>query len=80
MSYGAAAKYMKKSKTFVSKWMKRYSEVKNVDGLPDRGSVRKTTKKEDRMILQAFEKNPRLSLSDGQAILRETGLNVSCYT
>ena len=32
MSYGAAAKYMKKSKAFVSKWVKRYSEVKNASG------------------------------------------------
>jgi len=28
MSYGAAAKYMKKSKTFVSKGAKHYSDVK----------------------------------------------------
>jgi len=28
MSYEAAAKYMKKSKTFASKWMKRYSVKK----------------------------------------------------
>jgi len=41
--------------------MKRYSDVKNVDDLPDRSSVQKTTKK-DRVILRVFEKNPRLSL------------------
>jgi len=45
--YGATAKYMKKLKTFVSKWVKRFSDVKNVDDLLDRGSVQKTTKKED---------------------------------
>lgn len=36
MSYVAVAKYMKKSKIFVSKWVKRYSEVKNIDDLPNR--------------------------------------------
>jgi len=33
MLYGAAAKYVKKSKIFVSKWVKRYSDIKNVDDL-----------------------------------------------
>jgi len=60
MSYGTAAKYMKKPKTFVNKWVKRYSDVKNVGDLSDRGSVQKATK--NRMILRMFEKNPRLSL------------------
>lgn len=32
------------------------------------------------MILRVFEKNPRLSLRDRQAILRKKGLNVSCDT
>lgn len=80
MSYAAAAKYMKKSKTFVSKWVKRYSEVKNVDDLPNRGSTQKTTKKEDKMILRVFEKNSRLSLRGGQAVLLKKGLDVSCDT
>jgi len=43
MLYEAAAKYMKKLKTFVSKWMKRYS-VKN-DDLPVSSAVQKMTKK-----------------------------------
>lgn len=80
MSYGVAAKYMRKSKTFVSKWAKRYSEVKNVNDLPNRGSMQKTTKKEDRMILRVFEKNSCLSLRGGQAVLRKKGLNVLCDT
>jgi len=45
MSYKAAAKYMKKSKTYVNKWVKHYFNVKNIDDLPDCGSVQKTTKK-----------------------------------
>ncbi|XP_020296123.1 uncharacterized protein LOC109861050 [Pseudomyrmex gracilis] len=80
MSYATAAKYMKKSKTYVSKWVKRYSEVENVDDLENRGSAQKTTKREDNMILQVFEKNSQLSLRRGQAILRKKGLNVSCKT
>lgn len=80
MSYGAAAKYMKKSKAYVSKWVKRYLEVKNVDDLPDRGFTPKTTKKEDKMILKVFEKNSSLSLRGGQAILQRKGLNISCDT
>lgn len=71
MSYGAAAKYMRKSKTFVSNWAKRYSEVKNVDNLPNCASMQKTTRKENRMILRVFKKNSCLSLRDGQAVLRK---------
>jgi len=48
MSYEAAAKYMKKSKTFVSN--KTLFQRKNID-LLDRGFVQKPTKKEDRVIL-----------------------------
>jgi len=66
MSYGAAAKYMKKS--FISKWVKRYSNVKNVThDLPDCGSVQKPTKKDNRV----FEKNFCLSLRGGQVILHK---------
>jgi len=51
MSY-RAVKYMKMSKTFVNKWMKLFRRnyfVKNIDNLPDCGSVQKTMKKEDRV-------------------------------
>jgi len=67
---------MKKSKTFVNKWVKRYSNVKNVDNLPDHGSMQKMTKKKNRVI----EKNLRLSLRGGQAVLRKKNLNISCDT
>lgn len=39
MFHAAAAKYMRKSKSFVSKWVKRYKETKTVDDLPERGSI-----------------------------------------
>ncbi|EFN89470.1 hypothetical protein EAI_06071 [Harpegnathos saltator] len=71
MSYQTAAKYMKKSKTFVSKWMNRCVEVKNVDDLPERGSIQKTTDKEDKLILQMFANNIRLLLRGEQAALKE---------
>jgi len=32
------------------------------------------------VILLVFEKNPRLSLRDGQAVLRKKDLNISCDT
>jgi len=48
--------------------MKRYSDIKNVDDLPNRGSVQKMTKK-DRVILdRVFEKNSRLSSHGGQVV------------
>jgi len=69
MSYGTAAKYMKLSKIFISKLVKCYSDVKNVNyNLPDRNSVQKPTKKY-RKILRVFEKNSHLSLRIGQTIL-----------
>jgi len=36
----AAAKYMRKSESFVKKWVKRYLEVGNVDDLSERGLSR----------------------------------------
>jgi len=76
MSYEVAIKYMKKSKTFVSKWVKRYSDIKNVDDLSNHGSVQKTMKKKDEVILRVFEKNPRLLLHGGQVVLRKKSLNI----
>jgi len=76
MSYASVTKYMKKSKIFVSKWVKRYS-VKNVDDLSDRGSIQKGRKRR-RMILWVFEKNPRLLLCGGQVILYKKDPNISC--
>ena len=40
MFYTAAAKYIKKSKSFVKKWVKRYKANKTVDDLPERGKSR----------------------------------------
>ena len=45
MTHASTAKYMRKSKSFVTKWMNRYLEVKNVDDFPDRDSVNKVSQK-----------------------------------
>ena len=37
MFYTAAAKYIKKWKSFVKKWVERYKVNKTVDDLPERG-------------------------------------------
>jgi len=59
--------------------MKRYSDVKNVNELPNRDSVQKT--KKDKMILdRVFEKNPRLLSHGDQVVLRKKSLNISCNT
>ena len=37
MSYTAVANYIKKSKSFVKKWVEHYKDNKTVDDLPERG-------------------------------------------
>ena len=80
MSRKAAAKYIKKSKAFVNKWLKRFEETKTVDDLPERGVKRKTTDKEEKQIVNMFSSNPGLSLRQGQARLKKKGLRISCET
>lgn len=80
MSYSAAAKYIKKSRAFVEKWVKRFKESKNVDDLPDRGLTGKVTKKSLKLILALFSRNPSLSLRQGQAKLKQKGLDISHVT
>lgn len=57
MSRDQAAHYMKKSKVFVSKWLKRYFHE-----LPDRDKSKKTSVTEDKRIVHIFVKNALLSL------------------
>ena len=68
MSREAAAKYIKKSKAFVNKWLKRFEETKTVDDLSGRGMKRKTTNKEETQIASMFSSNPGLSLRQGQEL------------
>lgn len=80
MSFAAAAKYIKKSKAFVQKWVRRFKISKNVDDLPDRGSRGSVSKKDEKVIMNMFLRNPGLSLRRGQAKLRQKGINISHVT
>ncbi|XP_018398950.1 PREDICTED: uncharacterized protein LOC108776745 [Cyphomyrmex costatus] len=80
MTQTAAAKYMQKSKQFVSKWVKRYKEVKNVDDYPNRGSVGVVSEKDEKVICTLFSKNPTLSLREGAQELSKKGLIISHET
>lgn len=80
MSQSAAAKYMRKSKAFVQKWVQRYKVAKNVDDLPERGSIGKVDKKDEERIVNLFSRNPGLTLRQGQAKLKAKGLDISYET
>lgn len=66
MSRDQIVYYMKKSKALVSKWVKRYSQTKTVDYLPDRYKSKKTSVAKHNRIVQLFAKNPLLSFRSGQ--------------
>ncbi|KMQ87689.1 transposable element tcb1 transposase [Lasius niger] len=79
MSQSAAAKYMRMSKAFV-KWIQRYSVAKNVDDLPERGLIGKLDKRDEKIIVNLFSRNPALTLRQGQAKLKSKGLDISYET
>ena len=76
LSYARAAKVLRKSKAFVQKWVKRFTEVGNVDDLPERGRARATTSKQDEMIVRLFRRNSTLTLRQGQTLPRKNGLQI----
>lgn len=76
----AAAKYMGKSKQFVSKWINRYKKVGNVDYFPDRGSASKVSKKDEKKILALFSKDPTLTLREAAVKLKAKGVDISYGT
>lgn len=80
LSYKSAAKYIKKSESFVKKWVKRFLDVGNVNDLPKRGSCRTTNKQEDREIIRLFKDSPCLSLRTAQLKLRKRGIETSLNT
>ena len=80
MSQLAAAKYMKKSKSFVQKWVQRYNVAKNVDALPECGLICKVNKKDDKKIVNLFSRNPGLTLRQRQAKLKQKDLDISYET
>ena len=65
LSYTRAAKVLRKYKEFVQKWVKRFTEVGNVDDLPERGRSHATTSKQDEMIVRLFRRNSTLTLRQG---------------
>jgi len=74
MSFAAASRYMGKSVSFVKKWVQRYNDVKNVDDLPERGTRRSTSEKNDKAILKIFAKNPGCSLRKAKLLLSKKGI------
>ena len=74
LSYARAAKVLRKSKAFVQKWVKRFTEVGNVDDLLERGRSREMTSKQDEMIMHLFRRNSTITLRQGQTLLRKKGL------
>lgn len=80
LTYLAAAKVIKKSKTFVSKWVKRYESHQNVDDFDERGLKRSTSQKQDKIIVQLFKKKPTLRLRQARNLLANKGIDVSINT
>lgn len=80
MSSVAAAKYIKKSKSFVKKWVNHYSLHKNVDDLPDRGITRTSTRRQDSVIIQLFEENHSLTLDQAVKKLAKKNIHLSVST
>ena len=80
MSFSSAAKYIKKSKTFVAKWVQRYTESKNVDDLPECGSSTQYNKKNIKKILDICNKDQPLSLRQDQTELSKKGVKISIKT
>jgi len=80
LTYAQASKVLRKSKSFVEKWVKQYKEVANVDDLLNRGLSRTTTSRGDKTIVHLFEQNPTLTLRQARNQLLEKGINIGINT
>lgn len=80
MSVRQAAKYIKRSVSFVNFWLKQYKQHGNIDDRVGRGLDRCTSKKQDKLICSLFLKNPTLSLKQAQQKLIAKGVKVSINT
>lgn len=80
LSIAATAKYMKKSEGFVRRWIEQYKREQNVNDQPNVKPNRASTSKEDKRIVEVFDKNPGLSLRAGEERLRRSKINVSRET
>lgn len=80
MSIAAIARYMKKNRSFVQRWIDHYKREKNVNDHPRMQPQRASTSREDKRIVQVFEQNPGISLDQGVQRLRRLNINVSRST
>lgn len=80
MTFAATAKFLKRSKDFVRKWVNRYKDTNTVDDLPNRGLKRSTTVREDKVVVELFKRKDSLTLRRGQELLRREGVNMSIMT
>lgn len=80
LSFVSAAKVIKKSKSFVEKWVKRFDLYKNVDDYDERGTKRVTSKKQDKVIVSLFKKTPNMRLRQARVQLAKKGIHVSINT
>jgi len=60
--------------------VQQYNVVKNVDDLPERDSICKVDKKNDKKIVNLFSRNPGLTLCQGQAKLKQKDLDIPYET
>ena len=61
-------------------WVERCRDTKTVDDLPEKGEMRATSSKEDKMIVALFKRNPTLRLREAKTKLVEKGLHVIINT
>lgn len=71
------AKYLGATNNFVRRWANRCEQTGNVDDEAGRGRKRTTTKRQDRMIVNLFLKNPSMMLRRARKILSERSVIVS---
>lgn len=80
LSIGAAAKVMRKSKSFVQHWVEQWKREKNVNDRPNIRSNVVTTLRQDQQIVRFFEQNPGSSVRRASQRLRSRNIQASQST
>lgn len=80
MSIPAIVKYTKKSRSFVVQWIEHYKQHKNVNDQPNVKPNRASTSREDKRIVDLFEKNPGMTVDQGVEKLSRLKIKVSNST
>lgn len=80
LSFSPTAKAIKKSNSFVAKWIERFELFKNVDDYDKQGSKRAPIKKQDKAIVNLFNRTPTLRLRQTRVQLAKRGKDVSTNT